>query len=252
MTGTNFKDHFSGHAMAYAHYRPHYPDTLFDYLAHISPSTEKAWDCATGNGQAAISLARYFDQVFATDASPEQIEAAQAYERVSYAVEQAEESTLDDSSVDLVLIAQALHWFEFEPFFSEVERVLKPDGIIAIVAYQFLNIDSDLDVVLAKFYYETIYEYWPPERSHIENSYRDIPFPFTELEPPHIEMTADWTMDQLLGYLGTWSAVRRYMDKTGVNPVDPLRTELGPLWGDEGKTRQVSWPLKLRIGKKTK
>jgi SAM-dependent methyltransferase len=252
MTDSNFKDHFSGHAMAYAHYRPHYPDALFDYLAHISPSTQTAWDCATGNGQAAISLARYFNQVFATDASPEQIEAAQAHERVSYAVEQAEDSSLEDDSADLVLVAQAIHWFEFEPFFDEVRRILKTNGIIAIVAYQFLNIDSDIDEVLARFYYETIYEYWPPERSHIENSYRDIPFPFDELASPHFEMTAEWTLDELIGYLGTWSAVRRYHQQTGTDPVDTLRDQLVPLWGGKEQKKLVSWALKLRIGRKTK
>ncbi len=237
--------------MAYAHYRPHYPDALFDYLAHISPSTQKAWDCATGNGQAAISLASYFDEVFATDASPEQIEAAKVHDRVTYAVEQAEQSSLQDDSADLVLVAQALHWFEFEPFFSEVQRVLKPDGIIAIVAYQFLNIDEEIDEVLAKFYYETIYEYWPPERSHIENSYQDIPFPFEEVSTPHFEMTAQWSLGDLIGYLGTWSAVRRYHQQTGVDPIVTLKAQLGPLWGDFRQEKEVSWPLKLRVGKNT-
>src|SRR5438132_5354114 len=98
-----FKDHFSGLAAEYAKFRPHYPDELFEYLALISPRRELAWDCATGNGQAAVGLARHFDRVTATDASAQQIESAEPDERISYRVAPAEASAIDSASVDLIL-----------------------------------------------------------------------------------------------------------------------------------------------------
>src|SRR5438309_10549779 len=79
-----FKDHFSAHAAEYAKFRPHYPDELFEHLASISPRHELAWDCATGNGQAAVGLARHFEKVIATDASAQQIESVEPDKRISY------------------------------------------------------------------------------------------------------------------------------------------------------------------------
>ena len=242
----NFKDHFSGHAAEYAQFRPHYSDALFAYLANEAPSRVLAWDCATGNGQAAIGLAAEFDRVIATDASAQQIETAERHERVEYRVALAEQSGLAASSVDLVTVAQALHWFDIARFFSEARRVLKPRGIIAIWAYTFLSVEPEVDVMIDRFYRETTGPFWPPERELVESGYRNIELPFEELKPPPFQIETTWTRNQLLGYLRTWSATKRFIAARGFDPVDQLDEELKRHW-PEG-ARVVRWPLHLRIG----
>src|SRR5437870_8355836 len=180
---TKFKDHFSGHAVEYAKFRPRYPDELFEYLALIAPRHELAWDCATGNGQAAVGLARHFGSVIATDASAEQIESAQPDDRVSYRVARAEASGIDSTSVDLILVAQALHWFDLDAFFTEAKRVLKDDGVLAISSYNVLQISAKIDLVIWKFYRETTGPFWPPERDLVVSDYKNIKLPFPQLPP---------------------------------------------------------------------
>ena len=242
-----FKDHFSGHAAEYAQFRPRYPDALFRDLASLRPDRERAWDCATGNGQAAVALAEQFDRVVATDASAQQIESAQPHERVVYKVGPAESSGLDDDSIDLVTVAQALHWFDIPAFFAEAARVLKPRGIIAVWAYNLLSVSPEIDVLVSEFYHETTGPFWPPERAIVESGYRDVFFPFDEITPPHFEMEAVWTSHQLLGYLRTWSATQKFIAARGFDPVASLGEQLRMRWDDEG--RVVRWPLSLRIGR---
>src|SRR5207237_4366038 len=196
---TKFKDHFSGHAVEYAKFRPHYPEELFEHLASISPRHELAWDCATGNGQAAVGLARHFEKVIATDASAQQIESAEPDERISYRISPAEASGIDSASVDLILVAQALHWFDLDRFFTEAKRVLKDDGVLAISSYKVLEITSEIDVIIWKFYRETIGPFWPPERDLVETDYNTIEFRFTKLAHRQFETTAQCNLNQLLG-----------------------------------------------------
>ena len=242
-----FKDHFSGHAGEYAQFRPHYPDALFAYLASEAPSRSLAWDCATGNGQAAIGLAAQFDRVIATDASAQQIQAAEHHDRVEYRVALAEQSGLPASSLDLVTVAQALHWFDIPSFFTEARRVLKPNGIIAVWAYTFVTVAPEVDAIVERFYRETTGPFWPPERALVESGYRDIEFPFAELEPGKFELAVVWQPDQLLGYLRTWSATKRFIAARGFDPLESLGEELKDVWSDGA--RVVQWPLHLRIGR---
>jgi len=243
-----FKDHFSGHAVEYAKFRPHYPDEMFEYLASVSPQRELAWDCATGNGQAAVGLARHFDSVTATDASAQQIESAEPNDRISYRVAPAEASGIDSASVDLILVVQALHWFDIDRFFTEAKRVLKEDGVLAISSYKILEIAPEIDAIIWNFYCKTTGPFWPPERELVETDYKDIKFPFAELPPLCFEILARWNLDHLAGYLRTWSATQKFIAARGFDPVDSLVEELRALWKNPEQVREIKWPLLLRVG----
>jgi SAM-dependent methyltransferase len=219
---------------------------LFDWLAAIAPRRSLAWDCAAGSGQATLDLAARFEHVIATDASRAQIEAAPAHPGVEYRVATAEDSGLPAASADLVVVAQALHWFDLERFCAEARRVLAQDGVIAVWSYGMMQIDPALDPLLQAFYSETVGPYWPPERKLVEDGYADLPFPFHELATPAFEMQSRWSLEQLLGYLRSWSATSRFLAAHGYDPVAELARDLAPLWG-EGQ-RLVKWPLALRAG----
>jgi SAM-dependent methyltransferase len=244
----SFKDHFSAHAADYAKFRPEYPLELFEYLASLLRTRERAWDCATGNGQAARGLAKHFREVIATDASAEQLEKAAPIRNVSYRAASAEENGLPDKTIDLLTVAQALHWLDLELFFNEAKRVLRPGGVIAVWAYTLLKIAPKTDIVLDHFYYETIAPFWPPERLIVDDRYRGIEFPFAEMMPPKFHVEADWNLDQLLGYIRTWSATRRFTSARGFDPVSELEREILPEWGEREQKRVVLWPLHLRVG----
>lgn len=243
---TTFKDHFSGHAADYAKFRPNYPPKLFDHLASISPERELAWDCATGSGQAAVGLAEHFAKVIATDASAQQIESAQRHPGISYRVAPSEASGIEPGSVDLILVAQALHWFDMDRFFTEAKRVSKESGILAVSTYTHVSVNPEIDEILSKFYRETTGPYWPPERDLVETNFESIRFPFPELPSHQFEMRQQWNLAQLTGYLRTWSATKKFIAVRGFDPVDSLMQELGSVWHDREHARQVTWPLKLR------
>jgi len=246
----SFHDHFSGVANRYADFRPHYPVALFDYLATLVPAQSAVWDCACGNGQATLDLAARFTRVIATDASKEQIASATPHPKIEYRVAPAEQSGLAASSVALVTVAQALHWFDFDRFYAEVKRVLTPNGVFAAWAYGVIVVQGDEVNRLALDYYEnTVGPYWPPERKLVEEGYRTIPFPFTEIAPPEFRMETNWTLEQLLGYFSTWSATNRYIKANGRNPLEPLAASLKRVWGDVNSPRQIVWPLSMRVGR---
>ncbi|HEY9898319.1 MAG TPA: class I SAM-dependent methyltransferase [Pantanalinema sp.] len=246
----SFKDHFSGIAAAYATYRPRYPERLFDWLSEVAPAHALAWDCATGSGQAAVSLASRFARVHATDASADQISHAEARPNITYACEPAEACSLPDASVDLLTVAQALHWFDAERFFQEAERVLKPGGVIAAWCYGQFEMAEGLNEILERFYHQTVGPYWPPERQVLEAGYRTLPWPFEELEPPALKLEVDWTFASLMGYLRSWSATQRFQELEGVDPVSLIEAELAAKWGEPDRVRRVSWPIAMRVGRK--
>lgn len=242
-----FKDHFSHGSDDYRRWRPRYPRELFAWLACEAPSTRLAWDCATGNGQAALGLAEFFDRVAATDASAAQVAAAEPHARVSYDVAPAEASPLAAGSVDLVTVAQALHWFDLARFHAEVRRVLRPGGLLAEWGYGLADIDPRIDIAMRRFANRTVGRFWPPERAMIESGYENVPFPFERITTPAFAMTARWDLDRLLAYLGTWSSVNGYRKAIGDDPLPAFREELATLWG-EGE-REIRWPLLLRVGR---
>jgi SAM-dependent methyltransferase len=242
-----FKDHFSKRAGDYAKYRPRYPRELFEYLGNIAPSLHLVWDCGTGNGQAAMGLASVFDRVIATDASERQIMNAQPHERVEYRVAAAEDSGLASATVDLVIVTQALHWFDLDRFYTETKRVLAPNGVLAASAYLFAQIEPAIDAVLSHYYHDVVGPFWAPERKFVEN-FTEIPFPFHEIDSPKFEMTAQWNLDQLIGYLRTWSASQRFLEVKNNDPVAQVINRLRSVWGEPEQIRKVIWPLTLRVG----
>ena len=245
----SFKDHFSAQAAAYAKFRPGYPRGLFDYLGSTAPSRQFAWDCGTGNGQAAVGLASVFDRVIATDASEKQIANAQSYKIIDYRVAPAEKSGIGSGTIDLILVAQALHWFDLERFYSEVRRVLKNNGVFAASAYNLLHVATTIDEVVNRYYYEVVGPFWPPERKLVEQ-FADLPFPFHKVDAPKFEMTAQWNLDHLLGYLQTWSSTQWFIAAKGTDPLEQIMDELHRVWKNSGQTRRVAWPLIVRIGRK--
>ncbi len=243
-----FKDHFSASARAYAAFRPRYPDALFDFLAGLTPGCALAWDCGTGNGQAAVALAERFERVVATDASAEQIDNAEHHPRVAYRVARESESGLADHGADLVTAAQALHWFDSAAFFGEAARVLKPDGILAAWTYVHPALDDPvLFPVLEAFAEGPVKACWPPERRFAEEGYRSIAFPWPDLEAPAFQLEMNPTLAELVGYLRTWSATRRYVEAFGRDPVAGAEAALAGLWGDPSHRRRLRWPLHLRV-----
>lgn len=243
----SFPDYFSSVASDYAASRPRYPEPMFAWLASLAPGRGLAWDAGTGSGQAATALAGHFDHVIATDASAEQIAAALPHARIEYRVAPAEQSGLAAGSVDLATAAQALHWFDVPAFNAEAERVLRPGGVLAVWTYALPTLgDPVFDAEFARLH-DSVRAWWPPERGLVETGYRTLPFPFPELTPPPFEMTADWDLERFLSYLRTWSAVTRFRDATGTDPV-AAATSLSRAWGRADELRTVRWPLSLRVG----
>lgn len=244
-----FKDHFSRQADDYARYRPRYPEEMFAWLAGHAPGRGLAWDSATGNGQAAEGLAGHFRAVFASDASRDQIARAAVAPGIAYAVCRSEAVPLPPASVDVVFVGQALHWLDLPTFYREVRRVSRPRGLLAVCGYGPLRVSPPVDARVGRFYRETVGPYWPPERAIVERGYRDLPFPFERLAPPPFRMRRRWRLDELLGYIGSWSAVVRYRADQGDDPLPALAAEVAAVWGEPATPREIEWPLHLIVGR---
>lgn len=250
MTEPGFPDHFSPLAARYAAVRPTYPAELFDWLATLPARRGRAWDVGTGSGQAAVALGERFAEVIATDAAEAQLAEAAPHPRVRYRRAAAEESRLDDASVDLVTVAQAVHWFELDRFYAEVRRVLAPGGAVAVWCYLGVNLSAAIDRVVAHYYHDVVGPYWPPERAAVEDAYRSLPFPFAEIPAPAFRIRQRWDLARFAGYLGTWSASRHWSDAHGgADPLAEIAADLAAAWGDAGEEREIVWPLGLRAGR---
>jgi len=247
---SEFKDHFSTVASSYAAFRPTYPPEMISFLAGLAPGRDLAWDCACGSGQAAFLLADHFERVVATDASPEQIGNAAPHPRVGYSVAREDGSGLPDASVSLVTVAQALHWLDRPRLYAEVDRVLRPGGVFAAWCYVLLRISPEIDRVLDWFYSERVGRFWPPERRHTENGYRDLPIPFDEIPGGEWWISSRLDLPRLLGYIGTWSSVRNCR-AAGDDPMPELEAALAPHWPDAAARREIRSPVSLRMSRKT-
>ncbi len=244
----SFKDHFSAQAADYAKYRPDYPQELYDFILLNARGSAAAWDCGTGNGQVAVVLSDYYENVFATDPSAKQIENAMPAPNVHYSVAPAEASGLPAGSMDLITVGQAVHWFDFDQFYAEVRRVSKPGATVVIWGYGLNFINNEVDAVVNDFYYNTLGTYWSPERKYLDAEYREIPFPFQRVDTPQLVMEKYWTMYDFMGYLSTWSSVQAYIKANGSNPLQQLAPKLLEAWGAPETELTVSWPIYLLAG----
>lgn len=242
------KDLFSDHAKDYANFRPVYPPALFNHIYENVSAFDLAWDCGTGNGQCASQLAQRFTKVYATDISEQQLSQAPITNNVAYTKEAAERISLPDHCVDLVTVAQAIHWFDLPAFYAEVNRVSKTDGVIAAWTYNLLSVNEDVDALISDFYFNTLEGYWDPERDYVDKLYENLPFPYVAIETPPFFIEASWMLAQLEGYLNTWSGVKKFIKVNKVNPVKDLVRNLEKRWrSDERKV--ILFPIGLKLAK---
>jgi ubiquinone/menaquinone biosynthesis C-methylase UbiE len=241
------KDNFSKQASEYSKYRPHYPDAMIDYLISFVKNKSKALDVATGNGQVAHKLSTVFEKVYGIDISQNQLDNAISAPNLEYKLESAEKTSFDNQTFDLITVAQAIHWFDFDLFYKEIYRILKPDGIFAVLGYGLFSTNVESDVIIRNYYYTIIGKYWDEERKYLDENYATIPFPFDEIATDSFENYFTWSFDELMGYLETWSATQHYILKNNSNPLDIIRVELKSSWQKNDK--KVTFPLLLRIGK---
>ena len=240
------KDLFSHRAQQYASFRPTYPKELYDFILPLTSGRSLAWDCATGNGQVARDLAPRFQKVFATDISAKQIQHAHHVPNIEYAISPAEKTSFPESYFDLITVGQAIHWIDRPSFYREVVRVAKPGAILAVWGYALLKITPVIDELISDYYVNVVGPYWDKERKLVDEQYKTISFPFEEVSNPGFRISFEWSLDELEGYFGTWSAVQKYIQVNGVNPVEPLIKKIKPFWGTEKKT--VNFPVFLRCG----
>lgn len=244
------KDIFSKQASTYKKYRPIYPAELYeDILNHVKDKHE-CWDCGTGNGQVAAELSKHFKKVYATDISNNQLENAKKEDNIIYSIARAEKTNFVDSQFDLVTVGQAAHWFDFDAFNSEVKRVTKKYGIIAIWGYGLLRIDSEVNKLIDHFYTEVIGPYWDKERRHIDNAYQSIKFDFDEIPcDQNKSIDVEWQLSDLQGYFNSWSCVQHYKDQNGgENPVEELISRISKVWNQSDK-KEARFPIFMRIGR---
>jgi SAM-dependent methyltransferase len=223
---------------------------MIEFLARLAPARAVAWDCGTGSGQAAVQLASHFARVVASDASESQLAQAAPHPHVEYRQAPAESSGLDAASVDLVTVAQALHWFPVDRFYAEVERVLVPGGVLAVWTYSLARVSPDIDALVDDFYSRRVGKYWPAERRHVESNYTTLPFPFPELHTGAWAAEANLDRNAFLGYVSTWSAVSRCVAAEQVDPVAELERALDAAWPEAEQRCRVLWPIGLRAGRR--
>ena len=242
------KNWFDAGGSNYARFRPEYPPALASFLAGLAPDRALAVDVGCGNGQLTAQLAAHFDEVIGVDPSADQIANAKPASGASYLCAPAEKLPVPDGAASLVAAAQAAHWFDLPQFFTEARRIAAPGAVIALVSYGILRLEPALHERFDQFYWKEIGPYWPPERKLVDTGYADIAFPFRERPAAEIAMEKHWTLDELLGYISTWSAVRQAREAGKEHMLTAFAADLAAMWGDPGTRRLVAWPLNMRLG----
>ena len=240
---------FATEAAEYAHLRPTYPEGLFAFLSTTVGSREAAWDCATGNGQAATHLTKYFARVVATDESAEMLAQAPSNPRIDYRVAEAEASGIEARSVDLVTVASAIHWFDLDRFYAEVRRVVRPGGVIAAWTYYTPVFGNEVDAIIERLAHDILADYWDSRLHYVVDEFHDLPFPFEPIEAPSFRTDMRWDMEDLLGYFDTWSSSVKYREAVGAHPTDLIEGDLAREWGDPEQKKDLHFPLYMRLGR---
>lgn len=242
------KDYFSGHSKIYATYRPVYPEALYQFIYTHVNAKETAWDCATGNGQVAVELAKHFQNVYATDISEKQLVHALHSTNIIYSVSQAEATSFPDNTFDLITVGQALHWFDLHKFYNEVNRVAKENSLLAVWGYEICKVDKNVDELFLDFYHNIVGPYWDEARKLVEDHYRSLPFPFEKIVTPEFSIEVEWLLETFLGYLTSWSATQTYIKLKGTNPVEELSTRLQMFWSPD-EVKRVTFPMFVKLGR---
>lgn len=242
------KDRFSVQSTEYATYRPSYPESLFDFLLANVIAKHTALDVATGNGQVASQLADSFVNVIATDISDKQLKHAVAKKNIHYQQAPAEKLITDPSSIDLITVGQAAHWFDLPKFFDAVDIMLKPGGLLALFGYSLPTVDKEVDFAMKYVYQEILGTYWDKERKMVDDQYANIAFPYSQINHPDFIQEYVWTSEQYLGYIGTWSAVQLYQQKLHIDLKEEIKNRFKEVWNCE--TKKVRFPIFLLAGKK--
>lgn len=245
------KDKFSNQSNEYVRYRPSYPGGMVEFIVQHVPDRNAAWDCGTGNGQLAVLVADHFEQVIATDLSEQQLSNAAQRSNITYRKANAEDPVFAEDQFDLVTVAQAIHWFDFDQFYAQVKRVLKADGIMAAIGYGLLEIDSDIDPLLWRLYSDILGAYWDFERTHINDGYSNIPFPFEEIKAPRFQSTYQWSKANFQGFLQSWSARQNYIARHQSDPLDLIQTDLDRVWPLD-EVKEIRFPVFMRLGRNKK
>ena len=242
-----FKDLFSTQSTDYAKFRPTYPPELFAYLNSLTTNHGCVWDAGTGNGQAAIELAKSFRKVIATDPSEKQLQSAPKKQNIIYLHEKAEEPSFADK-VNLITVAQAFHWFNHKAFAEAVKKTAAEDCHLVVWSYAMTSVTPEVDAAVDPLYEGLLGPYWEKERKDVENGYKNIAMPFREIAPPEIPMKVRWTLERFEGYLRTWSALQKFVKENPDRDLTPYFSAIRKAWGNE-QERELSWPLNMRVWK---
>ncbi len=242
-------DLFEGNGSNYAAYRPAYPKELGEALSQLCSRHQTALDVGCGTGQLTSLLSKHFTSVIGTDTSKSQLEFAQTADNIRYLNEPAEQTSLENASVDLIVVAQAAHWFNLEAFYQEVKRIASPDAVIALISYGVPYIEASVNSVFQQRYWQQVHKYWPDERKHVENGYIELAFPFEEIDFPETFIHKEMNFDEFIGYIRTWSAYKKAQELQETAIFNSFFEQLEKSWGDKARNYQVTWPISVRVGK---
>jgi SAM-dependent methyltransferase len=246
---TDLRNWFDQGGQAYARFRPEYPAELAAYLASMAPDRALAVDVGCGSGQLTRQLAEHFTAVVGFDPSADQIAPTAPQKNVNYACAPAEELPLPGRSASLITAAQAAHWFDLPRFYAEVRRVAGPNAILALISYGVLRLEGALGERFEPFYWKEIGPYWPAERKLVDSGYATLDFPFSEFPGPEIAIRLEWNLDEFLGYVSTWSAVRSAREAGREDLLHDFAADMAERWGDPAARHPVRWPINMRIGR---
>jgi SAM-dependent methyltransferase len=244
-----YTDYYTTQASEYAVHRPNYPEELYAFIEEHAPQNSRVLDCCTGSGQAAFELAKRFPSVTAIDINEEQINNAAKHDNIEYRVSTAEQTGIASNSIDLVTVATGIHWLDLDEFYAEADRILTPNGVIAIWGYGATSITPEIDAIMDRFTGATLKDFWDDVLWFAWNDYKGLPFPFRTIADPRFRITKELTLDDLKNYLFTWTTYQRYMIERGMDPFEEIRSDLEAAWGDPNQKKTVDWSVTMKLGK---